>query len=190
MEIINEETTRVPVGDLSRHPRNPRLGDLDAIKESMRENGFYGSVLVQRSTNQIIVGNHRFEAARQLGMEDIPVTYVDVDDQRAERIALADNRANDLATYDYERLTEYLQTLNASDDGLDGTLWTNRDLENLVSTADVDDVVDSMLQSDEFAPPSTSFTVKVDADTVEERDDIVHLLETNGYEANVSTKHS
>ena len=44
---------------LRPHPRNPRRGDVDAIEESIAENGFYGCVVAQRSTGYILAGNHR-----------------------------------------------------------------------------------------------------------------------------------
>ena len=36
------------------HPDNPRVHDEDALDESLEANGFYGAVLVQKSTGHVI----------------------------------------------------------------------------------------------------------------------------------------
>ena len=105
---------------LRPHPRNPRRGDVDAIEESIAENGFYGCVVAQRSTGYILAGNHRWKAAKRAKIERVPVVWLDVDDQRALRILLVDNRTNDLADYADSRLAALLSELRA-DSGLRGT---------------------------------------------------------------------
>lgn len=121
----------VPVADLKSHPRNPRVGNVDLIRASIRQNGWYGVVLVQAETNYIVAGNHRVEAARQEGIESVPVVYLDVDDERAERILLADNRLGDWGGYDDTKLLDILQSVAASEMGLAGTGWSRDELEDL-----------------------------------------------------------
>ncbi len=110
----------VPVDMLITHPRNPRQGNVEAITESIKANGFYGTIVAQGSTGHVLGGNHRLKAARELGMETVPVAWLDIDDDRALRILLADNRTADLAEYDDAALSALLQEL-AESDGLDGT---------------------------------------------------------------------
>lgn len=129
--IVNDGFSTVAVGELTEHEDNPREGDLGAIYDSIRLNGFYGTVVAQRSSGRILVGNHRFRAARELGMEAVPVTWVDVDDEQARRILLVDNRTGDLAGYDDPKLSEILRALEESDAGLAGTGYEEEDLERL-----------------------------------------------------------
>ena len=120
---------RRPIESLKRHPDNARLGDIEAIKESIRVNGWHGAVVVQESTGYILAGNHRTDAALELHngefepfegqstkdyelekarwateLKSLPVYGVDVDDVTARRILLADNKTADLATYDDTKL--------------------------------------------------------------------------------------
>lgn len=127
---------QVPVTSLVAHPENPRRGDLDRIVASIRTNGFFGALLVQRSTMRILAGNHRWRAAKQMGMEAVPVIFVDVDDAKARKILLADNRAADFASYDTESLTSLLKQVMA-EDNLAGTGFDATDLQKLLG-----DVVD------------------------------------------------
>src|SRR5690606_25237704 len=101
--------------------------------ESIEHNGFYGVVVVQRSTGYILAGNHRYLAARHAGATEIPVAWVDVDDDEALRILLADNRTNDLASYDNHALAELLQGLMTETGTLDGTGYGGDALDELLA---------------------------------------------------------
>lgn len=118
---------------LKTHPRNPRQGDIGAIHESINTNGFYGAIIVQRSTNFVLAGNHRLLALRQKQEKQIPVIYVDVDDTQAKRIMLVDNKTNDKASYDNDILAEILQGLvQESEFGLKGTGYDESDLNQIL----------------------------------------------------------
>src|ERR1035438_4270482 len=116
----------VPLDQLRPHPKNPRKGNVPLIAESIMANGFYGAVIAQRSTGHIIAGEHRWRAARQKKLAAVPVFWLDVDDDRALRILLADNRTNDIAGYDEEILAELLKGM----DDLSGTGWDDEALAN------------------------------------------------------------
>jgi len=139
----------VPIDDLIRHPDNPRQGDIGAISASIEVNGWYGTVVAQSSTGRVLAGNHRMEAARHLGMTEVPVYWVDVDDATARRIMLADNRTNDLATYDDAVLAELLTAL-AEDDDLFGSGYDSDDLDDLL--ADIAGDIDNKYASQILAP--------------------------------------
>lgn len=127
-----------PIDQLTEHPDNPRRGDEAAIEESMAAHGFYGAVLAQASSRRIIAGNHRTRVARRLGESTVPVLFVDVDDDRARRLLLVDNRSNDLAGYDDKLLAELLAELAATDDALTGTGYHDDDLAALVDELTLD----------------------------------------------------
>jgi ParB-like chromosome segregation protein Spo0J len=76
------------------------------LQNRLEINKQYRPIVVQKSTNKILAGNHTWLAAQSLGWEEIAVVYVDVDDVAAKRIVLADNRTNDLADYDGQILAE------------------------------------------------------------------------------------
>jgi DNA modification methylase len=125
------QITNTKTSDLKTHPDNPRQGDVDAIAASITENGWYGTIVAQKSTGIVLAGNHRLQAATRLGLEEVPVYWVDVDDTEARKILLADNRTNDLATYDNKILGELLAELSETDDLL-GTGYTDNDLDDLL----------------------------------------------------------
>jgi len=71
-------------------------------------------------------------------MATIPVLYVDVDDLRAEKILLADNRTGDVATNDDEALVFMLQGLRELGE-LHGTGFSESELDALMSAITVPD---------------------------------------------------
>lgn len=109
--ILADRTEIVPIEDLKPYRKNPRIGNLPAIRESLRENGMFRPLIVQKSTGEIIGGNHTWKAAKAEGYTKVPVVFLDVTDEQAARIVLADNRTNDLSTYNTDVLAEVLGSL-------------------------------------------------------------------------------
>lgn len=145
------KTLAKPIGDFRTHERNVRQGDIGAICTSLEAHGQYRPIVVHKATNQIIAGNHTFLSAQALGWDKIAVTFVDCDEEQAMRILLADNRSNDLATYDDSGLMEMLRELSSTQIGLEGTLYDGDDLDALINDLggfnlpdDVDDVPDDV----------------------------------------------
>jgi ParB-like chromosome segregation protein Spo0J len=132
MKIINEALESVAVGRLKPHPNNPRQGDVGAIHQSIEANGFYGAVVAQKATGHVLAGNHRLIAAQHANAEEVPVMWVDVDDATALRILLADNRTNDLASYDEQALADLLTDIMADEGTLDGTGYDRDALDDLM----------------------------------------------------------
>ena len=123
------QTRAVPIRQLHTYARNPRRGHLESIKESLERNGQYRPIVVNRRTMEVLAGNHTLEAAHQLGWDEIAVTFVDADEERAKRIVLADNRTSDLAGYNPEALAELLAELPE----LSGTGYDEDDLDALLA---------------------------------------------------------
>jgi DNA modification methylase len=133
VKIINEALESVPLAKLTPHPRNPRQGDVGAIHQSIEANGFYGAVVAQKATGHVLAGNHRLLAAQHANANEIPVMWVDVDDATALRILLADNRTNDLASYDEQALADLLTDIMGDAGTLDGTGYDGDALDELLA---------------------------------------------------------
>lgn len=127
-QVVNSGYEVVALEHLVPYPGNPRRGDVGLITESVAANGFYGAVVAQRSTRYVLAGNHRLAAAAAAGLSELPVIWVEVDDATARRILLADNRTNDLAGYDNERLAALLGSL----EDLTGTGYITEDISTLL----------------------------------------------------------
>lgn len=138
-QIIATETVLVDVSKLKGYDKNPRKGNVRAIAESLKVNRQYRPIVVQKSTMKILAGNHTWKAAKELGWQKIAVVFVDVDDDEAKRIVLADNRTNDLADYDNAVLAELLKDLGTGT----GTGYSEDDMNAILNavSADAEDVM-------------------------------------------------
>lgn len=178
------EPQTLPITDLNLHHKNARIGDVDTIKGSMVANGVYKPIVVNKGTytgrpNEVLAGNHSLKAMRQLAEENptdprwqnIAVWLVDVDEERATRILLADNATADKGTYDQAGLLELLE---AVDHDLDGTGYTYDELdtirqtvEDMAGDVDWDSAFDNMPE-DEPTTLTRTFTLnKTQADLVD-----------------------
>jgi hypothetical protein len=131
-------TEQIKLSQLKPHPKNVRQGDVGAISESLQTHGQYRPIVVQKSTNHILAGNHTYKAAKALGWKEISVTYIDVDDEKALRILLVDNRVNDLASYNESALVELIKELAQTDQKLTGTGFDGDALDQLITDMDND----------------------------------------------------
>jgi hypothetical protein len=78
-------------------------------------------------------GNDRHLAATHSGAETAPVIFVDCDDETAVRILIADNRSNDLSSWDFHALAELLDSIRTDQGSLDGTLYDHEEYDRLLS---------------------------------------------------------
>lgn len=132
VRILADKIELIPIDSVRPHPRNPREGDVGAITQSIEAHGVFKQLLIQKSTGYIIAGNHTWRAEKAKGLKRVPVTYLDVDDDAALQIMLADNQSTDLATNNETKLVEVLQDL-ASRGKLGGSLFTGDDLDAMMS---------------------------------------------------------
>lgn len=116
--------TALDIESISAHPKNPRKGSVTAIAESLRVNGQYRPILVNKPTRHILAGTHTWKAAKSLGWKTISATFVDVSEEQAIAILLADNRASDAGYTDENAAMALLSALP----DLAGTGYTLEDL--------------------------------------------------------------
>lgn len=135
LRFVEGESLKMAIDEIQLHPDNPRKGDLELIGSSIDRFGFYGRIIVQKSTGYILAGNHRYKALLERNARFVPVELVDVDDETALGIVLADNRTSDYAEYEDNLLTGILSKLNDMNEkeGLAGTGYTDDDYQSLLS---------------------------------------------------------
>ena len=130
-------------GDLALYHQNPNLGNVPKIKASLRANTQYKPVVVNRGTHtgrpfEVLAGNHTLKAFRELlteepGNEQWTGIYgfvIDVDNDQAKQIVLADNKtAEDGFGYDTEILADILGSLPT----LEGTAFSQEEYSDILA---------------------------------------------------------
>lgn len=126
------DTTSVAApSSLRLYGRNPRKGNVGAVAASLKAHGQYRPVVANIGThtgraNEVLAGNHTVKAFRQLAEREpnderwnlILVHWVDVDEDQAKRIVLADNRTSELGVYDNKQLAALLADVSHDLEGL------------------------------------------------------------------------
>lgn len=103
------------VTDISANPKNPRVHTPKQIKqiaESIKQFGFVTPLLLDRG-RQLIAGHGRLEAARLLGLREVPTVLLDhLTQAQAQALMLADNKLALNAEWDEALLAEQLKELS------------------------------------------------------------------------------
>lgn len=130
--VIPHRYAMVRVDSVQPHPRNPRRGDVDEIAESIDAVGFWGALAIHGPTGNILIGSHRWAAARADGLEELPALVYDVDEDTAQRIMVGDNRYAEMARWDMAQLVGVLGDLAATPEQLAATGFGQAQLAELV----------------------------------------------------------
>ena len=108
MEIIT-----MKVADLKPYEKNPRKND-NAVKyvaESIKEFGFKVPIVVDKD-NVIVAGHTRYKGAKQLKIKEVPcIVADDLTDEQIKAYRLADNKVAEQAEWDFELLSDEIDSI-------------------------------------------------------------------------------
>lgn len=168
---------------------NARQGDVDVIKESMRTNGVFQPIIVQAQTGKVIAGNHRLKAMRELHREapdswpsKVSVIPLDVTDEEALRIHLADNKTSDDAEWDIRALVAQLDEVTAQPSGLTGTGFDEDDLNDLRDQLYGDDAEERLNEVGDDEPYHEKWELVISCTSEEDQEQKFEKLTELGYE--------
>lgn len=99
------------------NPRKISNEEMEKLARSIKEFGFVEPVVVNQHAgrkNVIIGGHQRIEAAKRLGMKEVPVVYVNLNADKEKLLNLALNRIS--GSWDEEKLGKLLNGLEKTND--------------------------------------------------------------------------
>lgn len=123
----------IPLDQLHEHPKNYNQGADEALAASLDAHGFYGAVMVQKSTGLIIAGNSRYRGAARKGAATIPGFRLDIGDDEAEGILANDNLFGKLAVFDETALVALLSGYKDRTGSLTGTGYGEDELADMIA---------------------------------------------------------
>lgn len=165
----------VKIEDLVSDPDNARIHDeknLNAIKGSINQFGIVEPLIVQRGTNLIIGGNGRLEVLKTIGVGEVPVHYVDLDEKKTKALSLALNRAGELAGWDMDILGPQLHALREDDFDLTEIGFDTSYLDGLQVDMDI---------LEEKPEAEQKFNLSVSLKDESEQQDLFNELRERGY---------
>ena len=154
--LANKDTSaslqieQVPIDQLHPDPANPRRiseEELESLTRSIRQFGLVDPVIARAEDKTVIGGHQRLLAARKLGLERVPVIYLDLDTERARLLNVALNKI--AGSFDEELLARLLKDLE-TETTLDLTLtgFGEDDLQKLLRSLETREKRDKPEQFD------------------------------------------
>ena len=105
------------IAEIKPYRNNPRHNEtaVDAVASSIREFGWKQPLVIDKD-DVIVVGHTRWLAAKKLGMTEVPCLVADdLTDEQIAAYRLADNKTNELATWDFDKLKAELEGISDID---------------------------------------------------------------------------
>ena len=117
--------------------QNPRynLQSIQIVANSIKRFGFGAPIVARREDKMVIAGHTRLEAAKKIGLEKVPVRYLDLDPADAKMLALADNKVGEIAKWDDNKLQSILKELRDQEHDIADLGWSNHELDVLLEEA-------------------------------------------------------
>lgn len=98
----------------AKNPRDNRKA-IAKVRTSIERFGFGAPILARRENREIIAGHTRYAAALELGLELVPVRLLDLPEEEAHLLALADNKVGEHSVWEKEQLAEVLSKYGIED---------------------------------------------------------------------------
>jgi DNA modification methylase len=145
------------IDSVTPYDKNPRLNDgaVEAVAKSLQQFGFRQPIVVDKD-GVIVVGHTRWRAAKQLGMQRVPVhCAAELTPEQARAYRIADNATADNSTFDYELLPLEIQELEAMNFDLSTLGFSDEQLADIMAPPANAGLVDP---DDVPEPPETPVT--------------------------------
>ena len=112
---------------------NPRKNmAVEKVAMSIKEYGFQQPIVVDNNMS-IIVGHTRYEAAKSLNLEKIPVVIANISHEKAKAYRIADNKTNESSIWDYPLLNKEFSDLMDANFDLEKTGFDEDELEKIIT---------------------------------------------------------
>ena len=154
----------VALSEIHPYERNPRRIPARAVEQvakSIRDFGWQQPLVVD-TEGVLVIGHVRLAAAKSLGLPEAPVvTASGLSEAQVRALRIADNRAHDYTTWDYQTLVEELNGMGEEfADVLDLTDWSNlmKEFETHASPGGAQ----SLPSEPDVVMPGTGYTLSVE----------------------------
>ncbi len=113
MEYDKLHIEYVPIGQLKPASYNPRRiseREFEKLKNSLDKFGWAEPIVVNSRTDTVVGGHMRLQAAKALGMMEVPVVYIDLDPKEEKALNIALNKI--AGEFDEDMLAELIASLD------------------------------------------------------------------------------
>lgn len=102
---------------ITPYANNPRNNEkaVEYVRESIEQFGFKVPIVLN-GNYEIVCGHTRYEAAKLLGISEVPCVIADdLTDEQIKMFRLADNKVAEMSSWDFELLAPELEAIKAAE---------------------------------------------------------------------------
>jgi hypothetical protein len=177
---ISDKIVKMSVEEILPYHNNPKkhpAEQVDKIASSIRHYGFVQPIVID-GNNEIILGHGRFQAAKKLKMEEVPVVVKDdLTESEVKALRIADNKVAE-SDWDMDMLELEFEQIEDEFSGFDPD-----EIEDIMADFN-DEVKDKEDLSDKI---HEEFQVIVKCETEAEQEQLFYQLTEEGYNCQVLT---
>ena len=172
----------LPVSEVRPYEKNPRKNAeaVKYVKASIEKFGFKQPIVID-SNRVIICGHTRLEAAKSIGMAEVPcIVADDLTDAQVKALRLADNKVAEFSEWEMNLLGEELGELAEISDIDMGDFGFDDNLDNLAAEEENG-------TEEKGVNLSETFQIIVECENEIEQQEIFEKLSGEGYKCRLST---
>lgn len=131
----------VPMDRLKLASYNPRTlsqHQFESLQRSIDQHGFIDPIIANKRTMTICGGHQRLRAAQALGYTEVPVVWVDINEEQERSLNIGLNKIG--GEFDNDMLAELLAGMDEELVALTG--FTDEEIEKLQDAPDMEDIKD------------------------------------------------
>ena len=175
----------VPLDEIHPWENNPRNNthSVPAVEASIKRFGFASPIVARKANGMIIAGHTRWAAAQKLGLDKVPVRFLDLDDTDAKLLAISDNSIGEIAEWTPDDLADQLAELRDAGVDLAITGWDQSELAEILSSVDgLENIMD-------HAETDLGFVYQIVVEDLTEstQQELAIELESKGYKCRLLT---
>lgn len=128
------------LSEIVPYENNARKNDkaVKDVAESIKQCGYIAPIIVDEN-NVILAGHTRYKALKKLGYKEITVRKISgLTDEQKRKYRLLDNKTNELADWDFEKLKDEIDGLDFSEFDIDWGLEEDTETISIIEDAPIE----------------------------------------------------
>ena len=125
------ELIKLPIDEIKPYKNNPSKNDkaVEAVMASIKQCEYIAPIIVDEG-HVILAGHTRYKALKRLNYSEVEVVVkLGLTDEQKRKYRLLDNKTNELAEWDFDKLVEELDGLDFGDLDIDWGLEEEPDVD-------------------------------------------------------------
>lgn len=137
------EIFEVEINSIKKDEKNAKTHSkksIDSLKRSISEFGQYMPIVINKKTNIILVGNGTYQALKELDYKKVKIVYVDLDEDKANKLSVLDNRTSELSEIDEDIVEKFFYELDENLIKITG--YSDSEIEEIMNKITIDNMED------------------------------------------------